>query len=83
MTTAKRTITLGVMKNIPTDTAAAVAEFIKARGVTRCPTACATRTIGANVSEADRLALAAHYEASEAGRMAKIARFRNAAGVAA
>ena len=35
---------------------AAVAAFISARGITRCPTACAGRTQG-SVAEADRLAL--------------------------
>jgi RecB family endonuclease NucS len=35
---------------------AAVAAFIDARGVTRCPTACAGRTQG-SVAEADRLVL--------------------------
>jgi hypothetical protein len=35
---------------------AAVAAFIRAKGVTRCPTACAGRTQG-SVAPADRLAL--------------------------
>ena len=35
---------------------AAVAEFIRTRGVTRCPTVCAVRTQG-SVSSADREAL--------------------------
>jgi hypothetical protein len=35
---------------------AAVAAFISAKGITRCPTACAGRTQG-SVAEADRLAL--------------------------
>jgi len=39
---------------------AAVAEFIRNRGVTRCPTACLART-QASVPEADRTALE-HYE---------------------
>jgi hypothetical protein len=41
---------------------AAVAAFIRNRGVTRCPTACLVRT-QASVPEADRTALE-HYEAS-------------------
>jgi hypothetical protein len=40
---------------------AAVAEFIRNRGVTRCPTACLVRT-QASVPAADRAALE-HYEA--------------------
>ena len=40
---------------------AAVAEFIRNRGVTRCPTACLVRT-QASVPAADRVALE-HYEA--------------------
>ncbi len=35
---------------------AAVAAFIRAKGVTRCPTACAGRTQG-SIAQADRLAL--------------------------
>ena len=44
------------------DHEAAVAEFIRNRGVTRCPTACLVRT-QASVPEADRTALE-QYEAS-------------------
>ena len=51
---------------------AAVAEFIRNRGVTRCPTACLART-QASVPEADRTALE-HYEASrEQSRRSHIA----------
>jgi hypothetical protein len=50
----------------------AVAEFIRNRGVTRCPTACLVRT-QASVPEADRTALE-HYEASrEQSRRSHIA----------
>jgi hypothetical protein len=45
----------------PADYEAAVAAFIRNRGVTRCPTACLVRT-QASVPEADRTALE-HYEA--------------------
>ena len=45
----------------PGDYEAAVAAFIRNRGVTRCPTACLVRT-QASVPEADRTALE-HYEA--------------------
>lgn len=44
---------------------AAVAAFIRARGVTRCPTACAGRTQG-SVAPADRLALRRRDDAIEA-----------------
>ena len=44
---------------------AAVAAFIHARGITRCPTACAGRTQG-SVAEADRLALRRRDDAIEA-----------------
>lgn len=41
------------------DPEAAVAEFIRIRGVTRCPTACVLPTQG-SVAEADREALEEH-----------------------
>ncbi len=40
----------------PSEYQAAVAEFIRSKGVTRCPTACVVRTQG-TVSNADREAL--------------------------
>jgi hypothetical protein len=46
---------------------AAVAAFIRAKGVTRCPTACAGRTQG-SVAPADRLALRQRDEHFEAKR---------------
>ena len=46
---------------------AAVAAFIRARGVTRCPTACAVPT-QASVAEADRAALRQRAAALEAQR---------------
>ena len=46
---------------------AAVAAFINARGVTRCPTACAGRTQG-SVAEADRLVLRRRDEELDARR---------------
>jgi hypothetical protein len=56
----------------PGDYEAAVAAFIRNRGVTRCPTACLVRT-QASVPEADRTALE-HYEAGrEQSRRAHIA----------
>ncbi len=46
---------------------AAVAAFIRARGVTRCPTACAVPT-QASVAEPDRQALRRRAEQREARR---------------
>lgn len=58
---------------------AAVAAFIRAKGVTRCPTACAVHT-QASLSEADRLALRRLDDQREARRREKrqheIAMFR-------
>jgi hypothetical protein len=42
-----------------TDHDAVIAEFIRTKGVTRCPTACVVPT-QASVSKADRAALAEH-----------------------
>ena len=58
-----------------TDYDAAIAEFLRKRAVTRCPTACVVPT-RASVSEADRVALRSHAEVREAG---KIGRGKNAA----
>jgi hypothetical protein len=49
---------------------AAVAAFIRARGVTRCPTACAVPT-QASVAEADRKALQRRADEREARRAEK------------
>lgn len=46
---------------------AAVAAFIRAKGVTRCPTVCAVRTQG-SVAEADRAALRRRDDAIEEQR---------------
>lgn len=51
---------------------AAVAEFIRTRGITRCPTACVLPTQG-SVAEADRAALAAYASARDRVRQAKAA----------
>ena len=48
---------------------AAVATFIRAKGVTRCPTVCAVRT-QASVAEPDRAALRRRAEEIEARREA-------------
>jgi hypothetical protein len=52
---------------------AAVAEFIRTRGVTRCPTACVLPT-QATPPARDRAALAAYSAAREEGRRARAAR---------
>jgi len=48
--------------------AAAIAEFLRKNGVTRCPTACAVPT-RASVTEADRAALRDYGAAQEAARL--------------
>jgi hypothetical protein len=52
------------------DYEAAVAAFIRARGITRCPTACALPTQG-TVPPADRAALADYAEARDKRRAAR------------
>ena len=55
--------------------AAAVAEFMRKKGITRCPTACVVPTHG-NVDEADRVALRDYDAAREAARQAKLNRYQ-------
>jgi hypothetical protein len=55
--------------------AAAVAEFLRKKGVTRCPTACIVPTHG-NVTEADRAALRDYDAAREAERQEKFNRYQ-------
>jgi hypothetical protein len=54
----------------PEQTEAAVAEFIRERGITRCPTACVLPTQG-EVAKSDRAALAAHFIDRERARQAR------------
>ena len=54
-----------------TEYAMAVAEFLRKRSVTRCPTACVVPT-RASVTEADCAALRNHDAAREAARQAKL-----------
>ena len=54
--------------------AAAVAEFLRSKGVTRCPTACIVPTHG-SVPEADRAALRSHVAIMEAARQEKLNRY--------
>ena len=51
---------------------AAVAEFIRKRGITRCPTACVLPTQG-SIAAADRAALAEYAMARDRVRQAKVA----------
>jgi hypothetical protein len=53
---------------------AAIAAFIKTRGVTRCPTACAVRTQG-TVSTADREALQRRADEIEQMRLQRRSRY--------
>ena len=52
------------------DYEAAIAEFLRRKGVTRCPTACAVQT-RATVAESDRAALRDYGAAKEAARISK------------
>ena len=54
---------------------ALVAEFMRKKGITRCPTACAVQTHSAAVSEADRAALRDYNTAREAARVEKARTF--------
>lgn len=54
-----------------TDYAGAVAEFMRRKGVTRCPTVCVVPT-RASVAEADCIALRDYDAAREAARQAKL-----------
>jgi hypothetical protein len=54
---------------------AAIAEFMRKKGITRCPTACAVPTHAA-VPEADRVALRDYGAAKEAARMERAKSFQ-------
>jgi hypothetical protein len=54
---------------------AAIAEFMRKKGITRCPTACAVPTHAA-VSEADRTALQSYNAAREAARLERSKTFQ-------
>jgi hypothetical protein len=56
----------------PSDYEAVIAEFIRTKGVTRCPTACVLPTQG-SIDAADRVALANHAVAQERVRQTKAA----------
>lgn len=57
---------------------AAIAEFLRRKGVTRCPTACVVPT-HANVAEADRAALRRYNDAREAARIEKLRHYQQVA----
>jgi 3-methyladenine DNA glycosylase/8-oxoguanine DNA glycosylase len=63
----------------PADDAAAIAAFIRTRGVTRCPTACAIPT-QATIPAADRAALARHGVVRERARQQRMAAAAHAYG---
>jgi hypothetical protein len=58
-----------------TEYARAVAEFMRKKGVTRCPTVCVVPT-HASVDEADRTALRDYDAAREASRQAKLRNYQ-------
>ena len=60
--------------------ASAVAEFLRKKSITRCPTACVVPT-RASVTEADRTALRNHDAAREAAREAKLRDFQQIIGL--
>jgi hypothetical protein len=56
----------------PGDSDAVIAEFIRTRGITRCPTACVLPTQG-SIDAADRAALEQHAMTLERSRQTKAA----------
>jgi len=59
-----------------TEYASAVAEFLRKKSITRCPTACIVPT-HASVTEADRVALRDHDAARDAARQAKLHNYQH------
>jgi hypothetical protein len=58
-----------------TEYAVAVAEFLRKKTITRCPTVCIVPT-HASVAEADRAALRDYDAAREAARLAKLRNYQ-------
>ena len=54
----------------PTEYETAISDFLRSKGVTRCPTACVAPTHG-GTAETDRAALRDHANALEAARLEK------------
>jgi len=63
------------MTQTDTEYAAAVADFLRKKSITRCPTVCAVPTRG-SVPEADRAALRNYNEAREAARLEKLRNYQ-------
>jgi len=77
-----RQISIGTGKVIPEeDCAVAIAEFIRTKGITRCPTACVLPTQG-RVGAADRAALGEHAVARDRIRRERLAARARSAWVA-
>ena len=55
---------------------AAISEFLRGKGVTRCPTACVAPTHGA-MAETHKAALRDHENALEAARLRKLSALRS------
>jgi len=66
----------------PRDYDAEIAAFIRAKGITRCPTACAAPT-QASASAADRAALRQRAEQREAARQERFRQIGLRLGIAA
>jgi hypothetical protein len=58
-----------------TEYASAVAEFLRKRSITRCPTVCVVPT-HASVADADRAALRDYDATREAARLAKLRNYQ-------
>ena len=58
-----------------TEYEAAMAEFLRKKAVTRCPTACVVPTRG-DVTQADRAALRNYNEVREAARLEKVRNYQ-------
>jgi hypothetical protein len=57
---------------VPSNYEAVIAEFVRTKGITRCPTACVLPTQG-SIGAADRVALEKHAVAQERVRQTKAA----------
>ena len=55
---------------------AALSEFMRRKGVTRCPTACVAPTFG-TVADTDRIALRSYEDSREAARVETLVAHRN------
>ena len=62
----------GEERTVPSDYEVVIAEFIRTKGITRCPTACVLPTQG-SIGAADRVELEKHAVAQERVRQTKAA----------